>query len=81
MSQTKAIKKARTELIEIQTILGALTMRVGSAVTELHKCELMLENFTVDEQKEKAQAALDACPKFDPDNEVEPVNEMEAEQL
>ena len=70
MSQAKAIKRARAEMIEIQTILGALTMRIGTAVTELHKCEIAVEGLTVDEQQEKLQAVLDALPRLT-DEELE----------
>lgn len=77
----KAVSDARHALSALQAELMALAMHIGSTVTALKTAELALEgDKPTDEIQAKLQTILDACPKFDPGVEVEPVRANEAEE-
>jgi hypothetical protein len=79
MTKLKAIREARQTLIALQAEAMAFAMHLGETVQGLHRAELALENTGLDERQSALQEILDAVPKFDPDNEVEPTRNGDEE--
>lgn len=76
----KAVSDARHALSALQTELMALAMHIGSTVTALKTAELALEgDKPTDEIQATLQEILDKCPKFEPDNEIEPTRNGDEE--
>lgn len=76
----KAVSDARHALSALQAELMALAMHIGSTVTALKTAELALEgDKPTDEVQARLQEILDKCPKFDPDNEIEPTRNGDEE--
>ena len=80
MTPSQAVRDARKTLIALQAELMALAMHIGSTVTALKTAELALEgDKPTDEIQATLQEILDKCPKFDPDNEIEPTRNGDEE--
>ncbi len=76
----KAVSDARHALSALQTELMALAMHIGQTVTALKTAELALEgDKPTDEIQATLQEILDKCPKFEPDNEIEPTRNGDEE--
>lgn len=75
----KAVSDARHALSALQAELMALT-HIGSTVTALKTAELALEgDKPTDQIQATLQEILDKCPKFEPDNEIEPTRNGDEE--
>ena len=81
MTTQKHLEKASAVLTAIQAELMEFTMHIGESLKPIRDAINALDgNPPLDEIQAKLQTILDACPKFDPGVEVEPVRANEAEE-